>query len=146
MTSVTNLKTIIFVPCPIHAYTHTHIQIHIKHKIVWGCLCFQKYYFYELLLQPAFICSNIIGSFLTCLLLSVLGCSVTSDSLPIPWTVAHPSCPWNFRKNTENGCHFLLRESSPTQGSNLCLWVSCISRQVLYPLCHQGTCKIYLCS
>ena len=40
-----------------------------------------------------------------------------------PWTVAHQAVsPWDFPcKNTEVGCHFLLRGIFPTQGSNSCL-------------------------
>ena len=42
------------------------------------------------------------------------------------WTIAHQAplswredCPWDFPgKNTEVGCHFLLQEIFPTQGSN----------------------------
>ena len=42
-------------------------------------------------------------------------------------------CPWNFPgKNTGVGCHFLLQGIFPTQGSNLCLFVSCVGWQILY--------------
>ena len=42
-----------------------------------------------------------------------------SDSLRPPWTVAHWAL-WYFPgKNTRVGCHFLLQEIFPTQGSNL---------------------------
>ena len=41
--------------------------------------------------------------------------------------------PWNSPgKNTGVGCHFLLQGIFPTQGSNLCLFVSCVGRWVLY--------------
>ena len=45
--------------------------------------------------------------------------------------------PWNFPgKSTEVGCHFLLHEILPTQGSNPGL-PHC--RQMLYRLSHQGS-------
>ena len=45
--------------------------------------------------------------------------------------------PWNFLgKSTGVGCHFLLQEIFPTQGSNLGL-PHC--RQMLYHLSHQGS-------
>ena len=46
-------------------------------------------------------------------------------------------CPWNpLGKNTGGGCHALLQEIFPTQGSNLDL-PHC--RQILYHLGHQGS-------
>ena len=46
-------------------------------------------------------------------------------------------CPWDSPgKNTGVGCHFLLQEIFPTQGSNLGL-PHC--RQILYCLSHQGS-------
>ena len=46
-------------------------------------------------------------------------------------------CPWNpLGKNTEGGCHALLQEIFPTQGSNLDL-PHCT--QILYHLSHQGS-------
>ena len=50
-----------------------------------------------------------------------------------PWTTsARPFCPWDSPgKNTGVGCHFLLQEIFPTQGSNphlLCL----LHRQVCF--------------
>ena len=52
-----------------------------------------------------------------------------------PWTTsARPFCPWDSPgKNTGVGCHFLLQEIFPTQGSNphlLCL----LHRQVCFLL------------
>ena len=48
--------------------------------------------------------------------------------------------PWDSSgKNTGTGCHFLLQEIFPTQGSNLGL-LHC--RQTLYHLSHQGSSKI----
>ena len=43
-----------------------------------------------------------------------------------PWTVCSPLarflCPWDSPgKNTRMGCHALLQETFPTQGSNPCL-------------------------
>ena len=59
-----------------------------------------------------------------------------SDSFATPWTVARQApLPWNSPgKNTGLGCHFLLQEIFPTQGSNLCLlhW-----QGILYRLSHQ---------
>ena len=41
-------------------------------------------------------------------------------------------CPWDSPgKSTGAGCHALLQGIFPTQGSNPCLLVSCIGRQVL---------------
>ena len=61
-----------------------------------------------------------------------------SDSLqPHGLQPARLLCPWDSPgKNTEVGCHFLLREIFPTQGSNPGL-LHC--RQMLYPLSHQGS-------
>ena len=39
------------------------------------------------------------------------------------------------RQEYWSGLHFLLQGIFPTQGSNLCLYVSCIGRQVLYHEC-----------
>ena len=49
----------------------------------------------------------------------VLSCSVVSDSLATPWTIAHqaPLCVGFPRgKIAGVGCHFLLQEIFPTQG------------------------------
>ena len=64
--------------------------------------------------------------------------SVVSDSLwshePHPTRLLHP---WNSPgKNTGVGCHFLLQDIFPTQGSTLGL-PHC--SQALYPLSHQGS-------
>ena len=55
------------------------------------------------------------------MLLSFFTCSVVSNSLATPWTVAcQVLCPWNSPgKNTGVGCHFLLQEIFLTQGLNL---------------------------
>ena len=56
-----------------------------------------------------------------CTVLSGLSRSVMSDSLmPCVWTVAlQPLLSMeSFSKNTGVGCHFLLQEIFPTQGSN----------------------------
>ena len=43
------------------------------------------------------------------------------------WTVARIPCPWDFScRNIEVGCHFLLWVIFPTQGSNLCNYISYI--------------------
>ena len=54
-----------------------------------------------------------------------------------PWTVDHqaPLSMGFSGQNTIVGCHFLLQEICPNQGSNLGL-LQC--RQRLYPLSHQG--------
>ena len=51
-----------------------------------------------------------------------------------PWTVVpQPPLSMEFpRKNTGVGCHFLLQVIFLTQGLNVHLCVSCISRQILY--------------
>ena len=60
-----------------------------------------------------------------------VSCSVVSDSL-WPHELSRLLCPWDFPgKNTVVGCHFLLQEIFPTQGSNLGL-PHC--RQILYRL------------
>ena len=65
---------------------------------------------------------------------------VVSNSVT-PWTVAHKLlCPWNSPgKNIGVGCHFLLQEIFPTQGSNPS-HLHC--RQTLYHLSYQGSHKI----
>ena len=65
--------------------------------------------------------------------------SVVSDSLPTLWTVAHQapvSMGFSRLKNTGVGCHALLQEIFPTQGSKPGLppW-----GQILYQLSHQGS-------
>ena len=53
-----------------------------------------------------------------------------------PWGVSH-LCPWNAPgKNIGMGCHSLLQGIFLTQASNR---VSCIGRQILYCLGHQGS-------
>ena len=51
-----------------------------------------------------------------------------------PWNVTcRLLCPWNFPgKNTRAGCHFHHQGIFPTEGSNLCLCVSCVGRRILY--------------
>ena len=51
----------------------------------------------------------------------------------LPGTSVHGDSPW---KNIEIGCHALLQEIFPTQGSNPCL-PHC--RWILYHLSHQGS-------
>ena len=54
-----------------------------------------------------------------------------------PWTIQPTRllCPWNLSgKTTGVGCHFLLQETFPTQGSNLGLPHG---RQRLYHLSHR---------
>ena len=61
---------------------------------------------------------------------------VMSDSLLPHGMAARLLCPWNSPgKNTGVGCHFLLQEIFPTQGSNLGLPYC---RQILYHLSHQA--------
>ena len=53
-----------------------------------------------------------------------------------PWGVCH-LCQWNSPgKNIGVGCHSLLQGIFLTQASNC---VSCIGRQILYCLSHQGS-------
>ena len=48
-------------------------------------------------------------------------------------------CPWNFPgKNTGQGCHFLLQNIFPTQGSNLCLLYLLNWQADSLPLHHLG--------
>ena len=57
--------------------------------------------------------------------------------LVTPWTVAYQAHPWNFPgRSTVVGCHFLLQEILPTQGSNLGLLHY---RQTLFHLSPQGS-------
>ena len=60
------------------------------------------------------------------------------------WTINFFS-PWaSAGKNTGVGCHGLLPGIFPTQGLNLhLLYVTCFSRQVLYPLALPGKPYIY---
>ena len=56
------------------------------------------------------------------LLLLLFSRSATSDFFVTPWTIAHQaslSMGFPLGKNTGVGCHFLLQEILPTQGSNL---------------------------
>ena len=57
-----------------------------------------------------------------------------SDSFATPWTVARQApLSRDFPgKNPGVGCHALLPEIFPTQGSALISYVSCIGRRVLY--------------
>ena len=62
----------------------------------------------------------------------VHACSVVSDSATL-WAVAiacqAPLCPWDSPgKDTGAGCHALLREIFPTQGSNLHLSLALAGR------------------
>ena len=68
----------------------------------------------------------------------IVHCSVMSNSLWPPWTIACQALsPWDFPgKNTGMGCHFLLQGIFLTQGLNLGL-LHC--RQILYRLNHQVT-------
>ena len=67
-----------------------------------------------------------------------VSCSVASDSLGSPWTVAHQApLSWNSPgKNARVGYHSLLHGIFPTQGLNPALLHY---RQILYRLSHQGT-------
>ena len=67
-------------------------------------------------------------------------CSVMSDSLrPHELQPTRLLWPRDFPgKNTGMGCYFILQGRFLTQGSNLCLCVSCIGRQVLYNQHHSG--------
>ena len=62
------------------------------------------------------------GELQACLCCALCSCSVVSDSLRFPWTVACQA-PLSMgilqaRKNTGVGCHALLQGIFPTQGSN----------------------------
>ena len=73
------------------------------------------------------------------LLRLLFSCSVVSDSFMTPWTVAYqaPLSVGFPSKNTGVGCHFLLQEIFPTQGSNSHL-LHCWH----LPLSHKGSlCK-----
>ena len=61
-------------------------------------------------------------------------CSVVSDSLPPNGLQpARLLCPWDFQvRILESAAIFLLQGIFPTQGSNLCLCISCIYRGILY--------------
>ena len=57
------------------------------------------------------------------------------------WSLSHVQflCSRDFPgKNTGVGCHFLLQRIFLTQGLKLNLLYLLHSRQILYPLCHQG--------
>ena len=70
-----------------------------------------------------------------------VSCSVVSDSLQTPWTVAlqAPLSMGFSRQNTGVDCHFLLQWIFPTRGWNLGLLHG---RQILYHLSHQGSPRI----
>ena len=67
--------------------------------------------------------------------------SVVSDSLrPHRLQPTRLLCPWDSPgRNTGVGCHFLLQEIFPTQGSNLGLPYC---RQMLYHLSQRGSSKV----
>ena len=67
-------------------------------------------------------------------------CSVMSDSLVIPWTVANQApLLWNFPgKKTGVGGHFLLQGIFLTPGLNLHLLCLLHYRWTLYLLSHWG--------
>ena len=70
----------------------------------------------------------------TCVLVAQ-SCLALCD--PMDCSPAKLLCPWNSPgKNIGVGCHFLLQEIFPTQGSNLGLPYC---RQMLYHLSHQGS-------
>ena len=59
-----------------------------------------------------------------------------------PWAIACQAHPWNSPgKNAGVGCHSLLQEIFPTQGSNPGL-LHC--RQILYCLSHKGNPQILI--
>ena len=66
---------------------------------------------------------------------------LSCPTLVVSWTVAHQApLPMEFsRQEYGVGCHFLLQDVFPTQGSNFHLYVSCIGRWILLPLCHLGS-------
>ena len=67
------------------------------------------------------------------------GCEVVGGNIQKEMKPIRFLCPWDFPgKNIGVGCHFLLQEIFPTQGSNPGL-SSC--RQMLYRLNHQGSQK-----
>ena len=85
----------------------------------------------------------------------VLSCSVCPALCnPMDCSPARLLCPRNFPgKNTGGGCHFLLQEIFSTQGWSPHLWVSCISRRIIYhcitweaPLCNTHKHQIIMCT
>ena len=70
-----------------------------------------------------------------------------SDSAT-PWTVAHqaPLSIDSPGKDTEMGCHVLLQEIFPTQGSNLCLQHLLHWQVDSLPMCHLGSPEVLLIS
>ena len=49
-------------------------------------------------------------------------------------------CPWDsLGKNAEEGCHFLLQDIFPIQGSNLCLFRLLHCRRILYHWATKGS-------
>ena len=77
------------------------------------------------------------------MLLLLLNCSVTSDSLrPHGLQPTRLLCPWDFPGNSPGlDCHFPLQGIFPTQGLNPGL-PHC--RQTLYHLSHQGSPPIHV--
>ena len=67
-------------------------------------------------------------------------CSVMSLCEPHGLESARFLCPWDFPgKNIGVGCHFLLQEIFPTQGSNTCLLHLLHCRQILLLLNQWGS-------
>ena len=76
----------------------------------------------------------------------VQACSVASvvcDSVrPRGREPSRHLCPWDSPGNSTGvGCHALLQGILPTKGQT---WVSCVGRQILYHLSHQGSPEISL--
>ena len=75
---------------------------------------------------------NLMESFL----LTVMCCCLDSCD-PIEYSLARLLCPWDFLgKNMGVGSDFLLQGLFLTQES---IHVSCLGRQILYHLNHQGS-------
>ena len=68
-------------------------------------------------------------------------CVTFCDSMDCspPGSCVHGDSPG---KNTGMGCHALLQGIFPIQRSNCISYISCIGRQVLYHLNHQGSSRI----
>ena len=115
-----------------------HSQVNIVRVV---CNIIKKMHTTWFLLCGCWLCEGVMRSFrcfcVLCIWPYVLH-SVVSDSLwPPDYSLPGPSVYWDSPgRNTEVGCHALLRGIFPSQGSNQEL-PRC--RQILYHLSHQGS-------
>ena len=84
------------------------------------------------------------GAIFFSVFMGMLSRSVMSDSLRPHGAPGRLLSPWSFQgKNSRVGCHFLLQEIFPTQGSNPCLLYLLHWQVASLPLSHLGSLQMY---